>query len=108
MAAAYAKLGAYFSFNGGFLEPRKERLRQLYANTSIPPDRLLVETDAPAMCLPPDRERFTLPDSPDGQPVNHPANLVVTYTALAELRGISLESLTAQVAQNFETLFTTV
>ncbi|HTO03879.1 MAG TPA: TatD family hydrolase [Opitutus sp.] len=103
LADAFIKLGAYFSFNGAFLEPRKERLRELYAR--IPPDRLLVETDAPAMRLPTDLEHFTLPDSDDGEPVNHPANLVATYAALAELRGIPLASLCRQVAENFGRLF---
>lgn len=103
LAHAFIKLGAYFSFNGAFLEPRKERLRELY--TQIPAERLLIETDAPAMRLPADREKFTLPDTDEGDPVNHPANLVATYAALAELRGIPLASLCTQVAQNFDRLF---
>ena len=103
LADAFVKLGAYFSFNGAFLEPRKERLRELY--TQIPVNRLLIETDAPAMRLPTDREQFTLPDSDDGEPVNHPANLVATYAALAELRGVPLASLCTQIAGNFGRLF---
>ena len=103
LAETFTKLGAYFSFNGAFLEPRKARLQELY--TRIPADRLLVETDAPAMRLPADCEQFTLPDSNDGESVNHPANLVATYAALAGLRGIPLASLCIQVAQNFGRLF---
>ena len=104
LADAFVKLGAYFSFNGAFLEPRKERLRELY--TRIPADRLLIETDAPAMRLPAGREQFTLPDADDGESVNHPANVVPTYAALAELRGVPLDSLCTQIAKNFGRLFT--
>jgi len=37
--------------------------------------------------------------------VNHPANLAAAYAGLAELRGIPLAVLTAQVAENFTRLF---
>lgn len=71
----------------------------------VPADRLLVETDAPAMSLPPDLERHHLPPSETGQPVNHPANLLATYAKLATLRGMTLPALAQQVAQNFHRLF---
>ncbi|MEO6003978.1 MAG: TatD family hydrolase [Opitutus sp.] len=103
MAAAFTKLGAYFSFNGAFLDPRKHRQCEVFA--TIAADRLLVETDAPAMRLPAEREEFTLPVSPDGQPVNHPANIRAAYAGLAGVRGISVEELAAQVAENFARLF---
>ena len=100
---SFADLGAFFSFNGSFLDPRKARLRALYA--ALPADRLLVETDAPAMRLPAPIEKFSLPTTTDGSLPNHPANLAVTYAALADLRGVTLESLAAQVEQNFLRLF---
>jgi TatD DNase family protein len=103
MVKTFADLGAYFSFNGSFLDPRKIRLRELYA--MLPADRLLVETDAPAMRLPAPLERFSLPPTADGSLPNHPANLAATYAALAELRGLSVESLAAQVEENFVRLF---
>lgn len=103
MAERYAQLGAYFSFNGGFLDPRKNRLQELYAH--LPFDRLLVETDAPAMRLPDAREQFHLPIREEGQPINHPANLRAAYTGLADLRAISIEQLASQVQANFERLF---
>lgn len=103
LAKGFADLGAYFSFNGAFLDPRKERLRHLYA--MLPADRLLVETDAPAMRLPASRETFPPLAAPDGSAANHPANLAVTYAALAALRGVTVESLAAQVAENFTRLF---
>lgn len=99
MAKSYADLGAYFSFNGAFLEPRKQRHRDVFA--AIPADRLLVETDAPAMRLPAPQEKYSLPPTADGSLPNHPANIAVAYAALAELRGVPLATLVAQVAQNF-------
>src|SRR5438876_1205115 len=42
MAKNFADLGAYFSFNGAFLEPRKQRHRDVHA--ALPADRVLVET----------------------------------------------------------------
>ena len=103
MVKNFADLGAYFSFDGAFLAPRHARLRTLYA--ALPADRLLVETDAPAMRLPAPLEKFTLPPAADGSAINHPANLAATYAALADLRALSLESLAAQVEKNFLRLF---
>jgi TatD DNase family protein len=102
-AKRFADLGAYFSFNGAFLEPRKQRLRDLYA--ALPADRLLVETDAPAMRLPAPFEKFPPLPADGGALANHPANLATTYAALAELRSVSLEALVAQVEKNFLRLF---
>lgn len=99
----FADYGAYFSFNGAFLEPRHAAKCEVFKR--VPADRLLVETDAPAMPLPAERTRFTLPPAPNGSPVNHPANLAVAYEALAELRGVSLAALTAQVDENFARFF---
>ncbi|MSU64888.1 MAG: TatD family deoxyribonuclease [Opitutus sp.] len=103
MVQSFADLGAHFSFNGNFLEPRKTRLRELY--TTLPADRLLVETDAPAMCLPPAIEKFPPISTNDGSLANHPANLVAAYRALADLRRTDLETLAAQVGENFRGLF---
>lgn len=103
MVPVFADRGAYFSFNGAFLDPRHSA--KLGVFKKIPADRLLVETDAPAMPLPADRARFTLPPATDGSPVNHPANLAATYAALADLRGVPLEELAAQVEENFLRLF---
>jgi TatD DNase family protein len=98
-----AALGAYFSYNGYFLRARHAVKTRVFA--AVPADRLLVETDAPAMELPAPHARFTLPDAADGQHVNHPANLAATYAALAAIRGVPLDELTAQVAENFARLF---
>lgn len=98
MVAGFVKLGAYFSFSGHFLNERKAERREVFRN--IPADRLLVETDAPDMPLPPDRVQYRLPET-----LNHPANLLAVYEGLAALRGSTLETLATQVAANFERLF---
>ncbi len=103
MVAGFAERGAYFSFNGAFLDARHAAKREAFRR--VPADRLLVETDAPAMPLPAERVRFTLPPATDGSPINHPANLAATYAGLAELRGVSVEALAAQAQENFARLF---
>ncbi len=103
MAKSFADLGAYFSFNGAFLDPRKQRHRDVFA--TIPADRLLVETDAPAMRLPAPLEKYSLPATPDGSMPNHPANIAVAYEGLAVIRSVSASELVATVAENFHRLF---
>ncbi|MFM8618951.1 MAG: TatD family hydrolase [Opitutaceae bacterium] len=99
LAREFAALGAYFSFNGAFLADRHAARRGVFAQ--LPRDRLLIETDAPAMSLPPERERFSLPPAPTGDCVNHPANLIAAYAGLAELLAMPETELQATVAANF-------
>ncbi|MFZ9747158.1 MAG: TatD family hydrolase [Opitutaceae bacterium] len=104
----YAKLGAYFSFNGHRLgapagSARAERFQTLVR--ALPEERLLVETDAPAMPLPRERRRFALPVRTDGTEVAHPADLVAAQAALAELQGAEPAALAARLEANFHALF---
>jgi TatD DNase family protein len=103
MAARFAELGAYFSFNANFLDARRARLREVYA--AISAERLLVETDAPSVRPPAAQAPYALPATAEGLNVNHPANVTATYTALAELRGVSVAALARQVEANFLRLF---
>lgn len=105
LAREFAALGAYFSFNGTFLGER-QAARHIVFKT-IPADRLLVETDAPAMPLPASHRTHELPGLADGNPINHPANLGAVYAGLAEIRGLPLEELAPQIAENFRQLFGT-
>ena len=95
---ALAKLGAYFSFPGYLLHERKLKQRETFKH--VPPDRLLIETDAPDQLLPEDKNRFPLIDA-NSKPLNHPANLVAVYFGLAEFLGEKTESLAARVEENF-------
>lgn len=102
MVPGFIALGAYFSFSPYFLYERKATQRAIFAE--IPADRLLVETDAPDMTPPPEQNPHPISGS-DLKPLNHPANIVTAYEALAALRGISIESLGTLTAENFTRLF---
>jgi TatD DNase family protein len=103
MVKKFADLGAYFSFNGSFLDDRHAAKQEVFRH--IPADRLLVETDAPAMPLPQQWATHRLPPAPGGQTINHPANLEAAYAGLASLRGVSVEELALAVETNFLRLF---
>lgn len=105
MIRPLARLGAYFSLPGYFAHARKERQRETFRH--VPPDRLLIETDAPDQPLPRERVRYLLPDA-GGRPVTHPADLRAVYEFAAEWLGGSVEGLAAQVAENFRRLFGSV
>jgi TatD DNase family protein len=97
------ELGAYFSFNSGQLKPKAETVRD--AIRAVPAKRLLIETDAPDMLPPSELLGFELPLNTAGRALNHPANLRRGYEAIAELRGISYETLSSQIEGNFKTYF---
>ncbi|MFT3782896.1 MAG: TatD family hydrolase [Nibricoccus sp.] len=103
MVKAFAERGAYFSFNGSFLAERYARHRDTFK--AVPLDRLLVETDAPAMPLPQPWRTYKLPPSSDGSTINHPGNIEAAYTGLAALIGVAKEALVETVRENFERLF---
>lgn len=98
----FASRGGYFSFPPYFLHERKSAQRAVFA--AIPEDRLLVETDAPDLRPPDEKNPHPLHDK-TGAALNHPANIALAYAALAELRGIRIESLAEIVAANFARLF---
>jgi TatD DNase family protein len=102
MVREFEKQGAYFSFNAYFLHHRKTRQREVFRHISL--ERLLVETDAPDLRPPDERNGYPLCDAA-GEPINNPANLVLAYTALAEIRGVPVEALAAQMEENFVRLF---
>lgn len=91
-------LGARFSFSGHFLHPRKAASLESFRR--IPPDRLLLETDAPAMLPPPEIISHPLPHDQ-----NHPANLPSIATALASHLGEAPASLIERCTRNTRQLF---
>ncbi len=103
MVPALSELGAYFSLPGYYAHERKLRQRETFKH--VPPDRLLIETDAPDQSLPDDRAEFPLRDPHTGKPLNHPGNLVAVYRFAAELFGEPLEKTAARVEENFLRLF---
>ena len=85
-------LGFYLSFAGNLTYPAAKSIRE--AAAFAPPNRILVETDAP----------FLAPIPFRGQR-NEPALVAHTAAALAELRGISASALATQTTANFQALF---
>jgi len=90
--------GAHFSFPPYFMHPRKAAQRELFR--TLPPDRVLVETDAPDLLPPPEWNTRPLEGG-----LNSPVNLVRAYEALAALRGVTVEALVADVRANWQRLF---
>ncbi len=85
-------LGFYISMSGIVTFKNARDLQQVAQ--SIPTDRLLIETDSPFLAPVPHR----------GKPCE-PAFVADTARFLAELRGVSVETLAATTAVNFYRLF---
>lgn len=103
MVEPLARLGARFSLPGYFAHTRKARQRETFRH--LPPDRLLIETDAPDQCLPAERVVHPLGGASANRPLNHPANLPAVYAFAAELRGEPEETLASRVEANWLELF---
>ena len=92
------RLGAYFSFSGYFLHPRKSKV--LGAFKSVPHDKLLLETDGPEMTPPPEFMSHLRDDER-----NHPANLPKIAEGLAETLGMEPSELEAMTSENHRRFF---
>ena len=84
-------LGFHLAFGGVLTFPKAEAVRQ--AARITPEDRLLVETDCPYLAPVPMRGKR-----------NEPAFLVETVRRLAEVRGVTPETIAGQTTINFERL----
>lgn len=91
-AKAAVELGFYISVSGIVTFKKADALRAAVA--TVPMDRLLVETDAPYLAPLPHR----------GKP-NEPAYTRLTAEKLAEIKGVSFESVAEATTQNFFRLF---
>lgn len=86
----FLELGAYFSLSGYFLHERNQGRRDLFS--TLPEDRLLIETDAPEMPLP-------------GQARSQPDDLLAIYEAMTTIRGMKLAVLCELIESNAYRLF---
>jgi TatD DNase family protein len=102
MIRDFAALGAYFSFPGYYLHERKEKQCETFRH--VPPDRLLIETDAPDQGLPDHLNEFPLHNSA-GHAINHPANLRAVLRGLATALNTNERALADQLQKNFRLLF---
>ena len=105
MIPRFAELGGYFSISGYFSQERRDKQREVFRR--VPLDRILVETDAPDMALPAERDRYNL-RTENGGIINHPANIIVVYKLAAGLYKIPLEGFAMQIEQNFRRFFSAV
>ncbi len=94
-------MGAHFSFAGNVLDPARQRARAALA--AVPLERLLVETDAPAM-LPPAPFRPFVIMTPEGEALNEPANLPAVVAGVAQLLDVSPDALKQVLAVNVQHL----
>ena len=94
-----ASLGAYFSLSGALARSGRAGPRDLLRQ--IPPDRLLLETDAPDQAPPEEHRVRPLTDPATGKPLNHPANLAAVYRFAAAVLGRDEAELAAGVEANF-------
>lgn len=92
MAEDYWKLGFYLGVGGTITYPRAAKTRATLA--AVPLESLLLESDAPDMPL----------AGRQGER-NSPEYLPAVAETLAELRGISAESVIAQTGKNTQALF---
>ncbi|WP_035605521.1 TatD family hydrolase [Haloferula sp. BvORR071] len=88
-----APMGAWFSFSGYFLHPKKSKV--LEAFKAVPRNRLLLETDAPDMLPPGEFISHPLPEEE-----NHPANLARIAAGLAAALGMASDELLQTTAAN--------
>jgi TatD DNase family protein len=85
-------LGHFISFTGILTFRNSAALREIAAE--LPPDRIMVETDAP----------YLAPGKFRGKR-NEPAYVVETAKVLAETRGVSFDDIAKQTTANFFRLF---
>jgi TatD DNase family protein len=91
MIPPLADLGAYFSFPGFFLHTRKERQREAFKR--VPPDRLLVETDAPDQSPPAPKDAPHEPRSRGGKSApSSPERNQRRLTSAATFQGLKAPS----------------
>jgi TatD DNase family protein len=88
-------LGHYVSFTGILTFKNSQNLRDIACE--LPPDRILVETDAPYLAPLPYRGKR-----------NEPAFVVETAKVLAETRGVTADEIARQTTENFFRLFSKV
>jgi len=92
LAEKALELGGYVSFSGIVTFRKSDAVRE--AAALVPPERMLVETDAPFLAPEPYRGR-----------VCEPAHTAVTLRYLADLKGVSAEELARITSENFFRLF---
>ena len=92
MATELIKRGWYISFSGVVSFKNAVKIKEVAA--CVPDDRILIETDAPYLAPHPFRGK-----------INHSGRLFYTASALAEARGVDVQTVSALTYRNAKTLF---
>jgi len=92
LARRFLDLGLHLGLGGAVTRPRAKRVR--CAATTVPLERIVLETDAPGLGM---------DGVPDGE--NEPANVRRVAEALAELRETSIDEIAAETTRNARELF---
>lgn len=92
MAAECVQMGMHISFAGMVTYKKNDALRD--TAKSVPPDRLLIETDAPYLAPQPKRGKR-----------NEPAYVRMTAECLADVRGVTVAEIAAATTENARRLF---
>ena len=92
MMREFAKLGLYFGFDGPITF--KNAVTPKECVRLCPAERILVETDSPYLAPTPFR----------GKP-NSPAYIPYIVEAMAEIRGVDVETMNGQLWKNYQNLF---
>jgi TatD DNase family protein len=95
LAKTALDLGFYLSMSGIITFPKSTELRELFS--SVPIDRVLVETDSPYLAPPPFRGKR-----------NEPSYSVHTAKVGAEIFGLDYSEFSHQTQSNFNRLFSKV
>lgn len=94
-ARAFLDRGWYISLSGGVTYTKKSKMEDMKKLLqSIPQDRILLETDSPYLAPTPCRGT-----------INNPTLVEHTYNFVADMRGVSVESLSELVDKNVKVLF---
>ena len=92
MARELIKRGWYISFSGVVSFKNAVKIKEVAA--CVPDDRILIETDAPYLAPHPFRGK-----------INHSGRLFYTASALAEARGVDVQTVSDLTYKNAKTLF---
>jgi TatD DNase family protein len=92
LAETALSLGLYISFSGVLTFKNSQNLREIAR--AVPMDRVLVETDAPFLAPVPNRGKR-----------NEPAFVVATAKTLAEVKGVSSQTIAIETSANTLRLF---
>jgi TatD DNase family protein len=92
LALAGIEMGFFVSFSGMLTFPKAQNIRDVAHQ--LPLECLLIETDSPYLAPVPYRGKR-----------NEPAFVIETAKALAQLRGLTLEAVAKQTAENYRRVF---